>query len=69
MVGTLDAIARGLPLLKDLFRGEVISMTAFLQIYKNLSQKLKSGEGKKGVNTHVKMNAPKGHESLTSRTF
>ena len=38
-------------------------MTAFLQIYKNLSQKLKeSGEGKKGDGTPVKIDTPKGHE-------
>ena len=38
MVGTLDAIARGLPLLKDLFRGEVVHDSVFTDLQESVAK-------------------------------
>lgn len=60
MVGTLDAIARGLPLLKDLFRGEVIPDSVFTDLQESIAKAKRSGEGKKGDGAPVKIDTPRG---------
>ena len=62
-VGTLDALARGLPLLKDLFRGEVIPDSVFTDLQESIVKAKRSAEGKKGDGTPVKIETPFGKAS------